>query len=164
MGRETKAALRDRQVSISLDQGFAIAPGRDIADAAADLDILRELGATRLCSVSLEPDLSRTIDQTAALAEMAGAASAEIVLEFVPGCVLGDLPAALGALHAIGRDNVHLLIDTMLLARSRGGAADVAALDPALIGYAQICDAPLVPHIANYIAGALGVLAAASAR
>jgi sugar phosphate isomerase/epimerase len=149
--RETKAALRDREVSISLGQGFAIAPGRNVADLAADLDSLRELGATRLCSVSLEPDLNRTLDQTAALAEMAGAVDAQVVLEFVPGCVLGDLSAALAALHHIGRDNLRLLIDTMHLVRSGGGAADVAALDPTLIGYAQICDAPLIPHIANYM-------------
>ena len=35
----------------------------------------------------------------------------------------------------------------MHLYRSGGSAADVAALDPALIGYAQLCDVPITaPH------------------
>jgi sugar phosphate isomerase/epimerase len=36
------------------------------------------------------------------------------------------------------------MIDAMHLYRSGGTAADVAALDPGLIGYAQLCDVPLV--------------------
>jgi sugar phosphate isomerase/epimerase len=44
-----------------------------------------------------------------------------------------------------------LLIDTMHLVRSGSGAADVANLDPNLIGYVQLCDVPLRPRIADYM-------------
>jgi sugar phosphate isomerase/epimerase len=153
--REMKAALRERGVSIALGQGFAIAPGREIRDAAGDLDFMCELGVTRICSVSLDPDLDRTLDQMAACAEMAEAVGVEIVVEFVPGLVLPDLPSTLAALRHVGRKNVRVLIDTMHLIRSGGTAADVAALDPDLIGYAQLCDAPLVPEIPDYMVEAV---------
>jgi sugar phosphate isomerase/epimerase len=153
--REMKAALRDRGISIALGQGFAIAPGREIRDAAGDLDLMCELGVTRICSVSLDPDLDRTLDQMAVCAEMAGAAGVEVVVEFVPHLVISDLPTALAALRHVGRNNVRVLIDTMHLIRSGGSAADVAALDPDLIGYAQICDAPLVPDIPDYMVEAV---------
>jgi sugar phosphate isomerase/epimerase len=146
-----KSALRERGVSISLGQGFAIRPDRDIRDSAADLDLMCELGVTRICSLSLDPDLGRSLDQIGTLAEMADRVGAEIVIEFVPTFTIPNLPAAISALRRIGRNNARLLIDTMHLMRSGGSAADVAALDPDLVGYAQLCDAPLVAKNPSYM-------------
>jgi len=153
--RETKAALRERGVSLSLGQGFAIFPGRDVRQAAPDLDLICELGARRICSVSLDPDVERTRDQTAALAEMAAAAGVEVIVEFVPGLAVSSLADALALMRHVDRANMRLLIDTMHLVRSGGSADDVAALDPRLIGYAQLCDAPLVPTIPDYLTEAV---------
>jgi sugar phosphate isomerase/epimerase len=43
----------------------------------------------------------------------------------------------------------------MHLVRSGSGAADIAALDPDLIGYVQICDAPLKPRYESYMEEAM---------
>jgi sugar phosphate isomerase/epimerase len=110
-----------------------------------------ELGVKRICSLSLDPDLGRSLDQIAALAEMANRVGAEIVIEFVPTFTIPDLHSAISAIRRIGRDNVRLLIDTMHLVRSGGRASDIAALDPDLIGYAQLCDAPLVAKNPSYM-------------
>jgi len=60
------------------------------------------------------------------------------------------LTIALAAIDHVGSPNFSLLIDTMHVLRSGSLAADLAAIDPALIGYVQICDAPLEPVVANY--------------
>ena len=114
-----------------------------------------ELGATRINSVSMDPDRSRSFDQFAQLAEMASAAGVEATVELSPGLTIGDLPTALAAVSHVGRPNFRLLIDTMHLIRSGASAADLAAIDPNLIGYAQISDAPLKPAIPNYMEEAM---------
>jgi len=82
--REMTGAMRDRGVSISLGEGCTVLPGTDISRCAADLDIMRGLGITRISTVSLDSDLNRTFDQFAALAEMAGARDMEVVVEPCP--------------------------------------------------------------------------------
>jgi sugar phosphate isomerase/epimerase len=148
--RDMCAAMRDRGVSISLGEGITIRPGREITEGASDLDIMKELGIGRVNTVSLDPDRSRTFDQLGLLADMAQSREMEVTLEFVPGLVIGDLDQALAALRHVGRPHCRLLVDTMHLVRSGSGAEDLAVLDPALIGYVQLCDVPLEPLIANY--------------
>ena len=43
-----------------------------------------------------------------------------------------------------GANNAVITVDAVHLARSGGSPADIAALDPALIGYLQLCDGPAV--------------------
>ena len=42
--RQMAAALKDRDVSISLAEGFVVLPGRHLTDDLASLDVMRELG------------------------------------------------------------------------------------------------------------------------
>ena len=152
--REMAAAMRDRGVSVSLFEGFGIQPGRDVRDYAADLDRLRELGGTRINAVSIDRDQARTLDQFALLAEICEARGIELTTEVGPGTTAG-LASALAAVRHVGRPGFKLLIDTMHWARSGLGAADIAALDPGIIGYVQLCDAPLVSRHARYLDEAL---------
>lgn len=63
---------------------------------------------------------------------------------------VNDLPTALAATRHVGRPDFKLLIDTMHLARARSTAADITAPDPELIGYVQLCDAPLKQRLKTY--------------
>jgi sugar phosphate isomerase/epimerase len=147
---EMRAALRDRDVSISLGEGFSVRAGADVVDAIGDVDIMAELGVARLNVITLDADVGRTIDQFGTLADLAGSRGMEVTVEFVPGLPIGDLDSAVAAVRAVGRPNFRLLVDTMHLVRSGSSAADLAAIDPALIGYLQLCDVPLVPLVSNY--------------
>jgi len=149
--RETIAAMRDRGVSISLGEGCTIRPERDIRDMAGDMDVMRELGVERINTVSLDPDRMRSFDQLAVFAEMVAARGMESTIELCPVLVVRNLDVALEAIRHVGRRDFRLLLDTMHLARSGATPSDIAALDPALIGYVQLCDAPLQPRIANYM-------------
>ena len=154
--REMIAAMRDRGVSISLGEGFVVQSGLDVREAyATDLDIMRELGVKRINTVTFDPDLSRSFDQFALIAEMAAARGIDTVAEFAPCFPVGDLPTALAAIRHVGRKDFRLLIDTMHLGRTGGRAADIAALDPDIIGYVQLCDAPLLPTYPDYLNEAL---------
>ena len=142
--RDMVKAMSDHNVAMALGEGFAIRPGVNVEDYAMDLDVVCELGAPRINSFCQEPDLGRAFDQLATLAEMAGARGLQSSIEFVPGLPIGDLETAMAALDHVGNANCRLMVDAMHLIRSGATPADLAAVDPARIGYAQICDVPLV--------------------
>lgn len=152
--RDLKAASRDRGVKLTLGEGLVIMPDIDVREAyPGDLDIYRELGVERINTLAFDPDLERSFDQFAQLVEMAGERGIEPVLEFVPCFVINDLATALKAVkHAGGPAKV--LVDTMHFFRSGGATADLkAAAD--LIGHVQLCDAPRVPAISDYLEEAM---------
>jgi sugar phosphate isomerase/epimerase len=153
--RDVLAAMNHRGVTISLGDGFLVLPGADMHTFAADLDALAELGVPRINVVSLDPDVARTFDQFAILTELAAQRNIQTVVELVPGLTVGDLPTALAARDHVGRSDFRLLIDTMHLVRSGSGAADVAAIDPDHIGYAQLNDTTLGPRMENYMEEAM---------
>jgi sugar phosphate isomerase/epimerase len=156
MRRETIAALRDRGISISLGEGFVVQPGIDVREAyARDLDIMSELGVGNINTLTFDPDISRSFDQFAHMAEMAAAVGIKTNVEFAPCFTVADLPTALAAVHHVKHPDFRILVDTMHLMRSGGSAADIAALDPNLIGYVQLCDVPAVSKFSSYMEEAM---------
>jgi sugar phosphate isomerase/epimerase len=149
--RDILAAMDHTGVSIALGDGLLILPGADIRDSAPNLDILAQLRVPRVNSVSLDPDRARTFDQFAMLAELAAERGMQTTIEPAPGTTVGDLTTGLAALKHIGRQDFRLLIDTMHLVRSGFGAADLAALEPGSIGYAQLSDTTLQPRMDSYM-------------
>ncbi|MFD8219792.1 hypothetical protein ACFV2U_40440 [Streptomyces sp. NPDC059697] len=66
-----------------------------------------------------------------------------------------DLPSALDVIRQVGRPDFRLLVDTMHIVRSGSGPDDLARLDPGVIGYIRLSDAPLVPAIPSYVEEAM---------
>lgn len=153
--RTVLAAMDARGVAISLGDGFLVLPDAEMTAFRADLDVLAQLGVPQINVVSLDPDLARSFDQFAALTELAAHRGIQTLVEPVPGLTVGDLPTALAAVEHVGRPDFRVLIDTMHLIRSGSGAADVAAIDPARIGYAQLNDTTLRPRGGNYMEEAM---------
>ena len=151
MRRELTAAMRDRGVAISLGEGCIIRANSDIRAAAADMDIMRELGVERLNTVSMDPDLARTLDQLAMFAQMAAERGMVSTIELCPALTINSLDSAVAAVRHVGRPDFNLLLDTMHLGRSGATAAQIAALDPKLIDYVQLCDAPRRPSEPDYL-------------
>ncbi|EFG79377.1 AP endonuclease, family 2 [Mycobacterium parascrofulaceum ATCC BAA-614] len=149
------AAMDDRGVRISLGDGFLVLPGADVRAFRADLDVLAELGVPRINVVSLDPDVPRSFDQFAALTDLAAQLGIQTLVEPVPGLTVGDLPTALAAVDHVARPDFRLLIDTMHVVRSGSSAADLAAIDPTRIGYAQLNDTTLRPRTENYMEEAM---------
>ena len=144
------AAMHDRDVSISLGEGFMVSPGGDVRNYANDMDIMLELGVQRINTVSVDLDLGRTVDQFGVLAEMATARGLVMTTEFAPSLTVKNLDMAVAAVRQVGQPDFRVLIDTMHLVRGGHTAADVAALDPALIGYVHLSDNTLQQRGAAY--------------
>jgi len=153
--REMRQVLRDTGVQISLGEGFHIRAGHDVRTSGPGLDIMAELGAQRINAVSMEPDMARTLDQLALLAGMVTERNMSFTVEFAPPNTINSLPSALAVIDHIGRGRCRLLLDAMHFFRSGATVADLATLDPDLIGYAQLCDAPLVSSSDNYLQEAI---------
>jgi sugar phosphate isomerase/epimerase len=149
--RQTAAALKERNVSLALGEGFMARPGWDMRESAGDLEIMCELGAERVNAISIDPDLARNFDQFAILVEMADRAGVETTLEFGPIFGVPGLAAARDTLAYVGRPSFRLLIDMMHFARGGNTAAELAALPPDSIGYVQLCDIPATPDMEAYV-------------
>ena len=153
--RETKAALKANDISISLGEGLVVLPNLDTQTAyAAALDAFAEIGIPRLNLCAMEPDRARAFDEMAKLAEMAAARGMVCVVEYAPVFAAKDLAAGLAALRHIGRDDCKILVDTMHAGRTGTSLAELSAIGDK-IGYIQLCDAPRVPVIPNYIEEAM---------
>jgi sugar phosphate isomerase/epimerase len=148
--RRMASALADTGVSISLAEGFVVTPGVDLTADPTDLDLMWELGARRANIVTVDPDLARSFDQFAAFADQAAERGMTTTLEFSPALPVGDLATALAAVRHVDRPDFGLLIDTMHVVRSGANAADLAALDPAVLGYIQLCDHTLRQRAERY--------------
>jgi len=153
--REMKAAMADTGVKIGLAEGFRASANEDIRACAADLDLFAELGALRLNAICMEDDLAMAKDKLAVLAEMAGARGMMFTIEFFPPTGITSLGAALEVIGHIGKGKARLLLDTMHLFRTGGTVAQIAALDPDLIGYVQLSDSRLAPWDEAYMQTAM---------
>jgi sugar phosphate isomerase/epimerase len=137
---EMRRACADHGVRITLVEGFAAAPDEDIRRFESDLDLAAELGGERINVVTMDKDAGRVIDQFAILSEMARVRGLATVSEIGMGA-MRRLPGAAEIASAVG-EGFALLIDTMHFFRLGSTVAQLAELDPALIGYVQLCDAP----------------------
>jgi sugar phosphate isomerase/epimerase len=163
--REMKAAMRANGVSISLGEGFVIrGPDNTLPDDpfvpgeiemrarwAEDMDIMADLGIKRVNAVSVDRDLARSFDQLGIFAELSAARGMESTIEFCPVLGIADLPTAVRAVRHVNLPTFKLLLDPMHLYRSGGVAADISALESAMIGHAQLCDVPRVSSNLSYV-------------
>jgi len=121
-----------------------------LVDAAADV------GAANILCISLDEDHARTSDHLAAVCAMAASAGITVVLEFMRFTAVHTLAEAVTVVRRTGAANAGVLVDALHLDRCGDGPADVAALEPALFPYLQLCDAVAVsPPADGLIAEAL---------
>jgi sugar phosphate isomerase/epimerase len=142
--RATAQALAATGVTIDLIDALGIEPRFSLTENAAVLEVFRDLGATRFNIVVMDTEMSRVRENLAAVCEFAQRIGMVPMLEFSGlGGPIASLKIA-AALAASGEyPGLKLTIDSLHLARCGETPADIAALDPALIGAAQICDGPL---------------------
>jgi sugar phosphate isomerase/epimerase len=149
--QDLRTAMDERGVSISLGEGMVIVPGADVSDLAADLDIMAELGAAQINTLSFDPDRSRTFDQLAMLTEMAAERGIGTTIEMAPRATIGDPTTVVAAIEHVGRPDLRLTVDTMHWARAGYGAVELRELGPEKIGYVQLSDTTRTPRMKSYM-------------
>jgi sugar phosphate isomerase/epimerase len=137
--RDVVSCLDDCGVAIGLVDGFAVLEGQSVERHRPSLEVATELGATRVNTVSRDPDPGRTLDETGRLVAMAAEHGLTITTEPCPVLSVRTLAEALQLVDEIGMPNFKLLIDAMHISRT-GEASMVPAVDPALIDYVHMCD------------------------
>lgn len=140
--REVVSTLEDHGVGIGLFDGMEVAAGQSVERHRRSLELMPELGVTRVNTVSRDPGLARTTDEMARLVEMAAEYDITMIVEPCPVLTVKTLTQALAVIDQVAMPNFKLLIDTMHISRS-GEASMVPDLDPALVDYVHICDGPL---------------------
>ena len=141
--REAKAALADSGLQLLDVEVIWLKPHSDMDDHKRSIDIGIELGASNVLCVSSDPDLAATAGRLAELcvhAERGG--GIRVALEFGVFTEVKTIGSALTVLEAVAHPLRALLIDPLHVDRSGATAADVAAVPPELLPYAQFCDAP----------------------
>jgi sugar phosphate isomerase/epimerase len=101
------------------------------------------LGARFLNVICDDPDTGRFADLLAELVRLARPYRVRPVIEFTAWRPIRTLASAVAI--ARGSDGAGLLLDTLHIQRCGVSAAELAAVDPALLGYLQLCDAPARP-------------------
>jgi len=153
--RDTRAALTESGIRLALVEGFAVLPGETMARFAADLDLVAELGCERVAVVSIDQDFDRTV---AGFAEFSALASARGLLVSAELGSLGPirtLALAEEAVRQVAAANFTLLLDAMHFFRLGSTAEQLALIDPATIGYVQLCDAPSQKRFDTYMEEAM---------
>lgn len=153
--RETMAAARDLGVRIAIVEGFAVLPDNDMRSFAGDLDLVAELGCDRINVVSIGKDMNQAIDGFGVLSEIAAERGLQVSAEMGSLGPLDRVAPALEVVRGVGRPNFSLVIDSMHFFRLGNTLEDFAALDPALIGYVQLADAPWAPRFDTYMEEAM---------
>jgi len=138
-----KSLLRDHDVRIINAEYFPVMAAQDVAAYLPAITLAAELGAKRLVSHIHETDRHRAEDQLSKLCNMAFDRGLEVGLEFTgfaAGCNCLDDAVALH--DRLSQPNLKMAIDALHLFRTGGTLEQVQAVDPEIIGYAQLCDGP----------------------
>jgi sugar phosphate isomerase/epimerase len=124
-------------------EAIPLGPGSDLAGCEAVLETAAVLGARYLNVICDDPDTGRFADRLAELVRLARPYRVRPVIEFTAWRPIRTLASAVAI--AGGSDGAGLLLDTLHIQRCGVTAAELAAVDPTLLGYLQLCDAPARP-------------------
>jgi sugar phosphate isomerase/epimerase len=140
--RDARAALLDTGLQLLDVEVIWLKPGSSMDEHRRTIDIGADLGAANVLCVSSEPDAGVTAARLAELCRHAEVSGIRVALEFGIFTEVRNLASALAVLDAVAHPLRALLIDPIHVDRSGSSIAAIAALDPALLPYAQFCDAP----------------------
>lgn len=139
--REVRRALADAGLPLLDVEVIWLRPSSPMDEHRRVIDIGAELGAANVLCVSSDPDHAATAARLAELCRHAEGSGMRVALEFGIFTEVKTLGAALAVLEAVAHPARALLIDPIHVDRSGSSIDAIAAVDPALLPYAQICDA-----------------------
>lgn len=137
-------ALRDTGLQLLDIEVVWIQPGPPNPDHLRIVEIGAELGARNVLCVSSDPDPSATADKLGLVMARGAELGMRVNLEFGIWSEVRTIRDATAMLDRIGSPAAGILLDTLHWTRSGGTLADIDALPPRWLGYAQICDAPRI--------------------
>lgn len=145
MMRETLVRLADTGIRVLDVEVLRLRPDSRHGDALRILDAGARLDALGVLVIANDPEENRLVERFAAVCEAAAERGMRACLEFMIFSAIKTLPDALRVLDRAAHPAGAILIDSLHLCRSGGTPAEVAALPPERLPYAQLCDGPFAP-------------------
>jgi sugar phosphate isomerase/epimerase len=139
--RETMLRLADTGVSVLDTEFLRFEPDQPVGVPEGFLEVSARLGAQNVLVMSAEPDEGRTIERFGDLCDRAARYGLQVCLEFAVYTGVRTLAHAAQVVAKARRPNASVLVDALHFSRSGGIPAHIGQVDPALLRYAQICDA-----------------------
>jgi sugar phosphate isomerase/epimerase len=136
---ETRRRCADTGLSVHAVEAIALGPGSVLAGQERVLETAAALGARYLNVICDDPDTGRFAELLAALVITARAAGVRPVIEFTAYRPIRCLADAVAIASQTGGG---ILLDTLHIQRCGASVDEIAAVDPALLTYLQLCDAP----------------------
>jgi sugar phosphate isomerase/epimerase len=145
---EVKRLFAGTGISLYDTESFALRPDIDIVrDYGPAMALVGELGGRAVLTSVIDPDHNRAADKYAELCDLAAPYGVAVGLEYISFRDLKTLADAIAFVRRSGRKNSGVILDALHHSRVRGTPAEIAAADPAVLCYAQICDAgPDIPE------------------
>ena len=138
-------ALRQTGIAVYDVEAFVLEPGRTLADYLPVLEAGAELGARCISVIGgpvQQPGLSpraRT-ELFAALCEAANGHGLRVGVECMLYRDIRTIAEATALIGAAGASRAGIILDVLHLHRAGTAAAEIAALSPGQVAYAQLCD------------------------
>ena len=140
--KAARAALAQTGLPLLDVEVVWIKPDSRLDDFRKIIDVGAELGARHVLCVASDPDHGAVAHALAALCRHAEASAMRVALEFGIFTDVKNLAQAKAIVAQVAHPLAAILIDPIHVDRSGTSIAEIAALDPQLLPYAQFCDAP----------------------
>jgi sugar phosphate isomerase/epimerase len=145
---EMKSRIGDAGLPVFDLYSFYLEPGTDVSSFAPAMELGASFGAKYATVMGADTDWSRQRDNFAKTCDLAAQFGLTCSVEFAVIRPLATLPQTVALIAEAKRDAV-ICIDPLHVARSGATPADVKALDPKYVPYAQISDGILEPGEPN---------------
>ena len=139
--RATKQALADTGIKLLDIEIAQISERLDPRAYLPTLEAAADLGARFLLTAVWTPDRSCAIDRFGALCDLARPLGITPVLEFMSFSDVATLAQAVDVVHAAGRENAGILVDTLHCHSAGTNLEDLATIPQKWIHYTHVCDA-----------------------
>lgn len=140
--KDTRAALAETGVKVFNTDAPFLWPDVDVSMYAKGLEVSASFGAKNATAVIGDPDFNRATDNFGKLYELARSFGVNANIEFMMMGTVNSIHDAEKMARAAGALEGSIAVDALHLVRTGGSAADVARLDPRMIGNIQINDGP----------------------
>jgi sugar phosphate isomerase/epimerase len=140
---ETVRRCQDSGVTVLDTETILLTAEADLAAWEPILETAASLNARYINAIGDDPDLQRLSDRFGRLVAMAAPYGLRAVIEFMAYKTVRTLDDALAI--AAGSDGGGILLDALHIQRCGAEISQIARVDPRLLSYLQLCDAPLEP-------------------
>jgi sugar phosphate isomerase/epimerase len=140
---QTVRRCRDTGVTVLDTETILLTAETDVAASEPVLETAARLNARYITAIGDDPDLGRLSDRFGRLVAMAAQYGIRPVIEFMAYKTVRTLGDALAI--AAQSDGGGVLLDALHVQRCGAEITHIARVEPGLLSYVQLCDAPLGP-------------------